>query len=133
MSALLLDTHTWIWSLVASPRLSSKVLNELATAATVYVSPISFFEISQKVRLGKWPDMEEMTAQLPSLLRQQGGLIATLTPEICQKAGGMEWAHRDPFDRLLAATSLTMGVPLASADPVFDQLSINKDWIARVW
>ncbi len=32
----------------------------------------------------------------------------------------MPCAHRDPFDRILAATALHYGVPIISAGPVFD-------------
>ena len=91
------------------------------------VSPISFFEIGQKVRLGKWPQMEPFVDRLPALLETQGGRIAELEAIICLTAGTMAWAHRDPFDRLLAATALRRDVPIISADAVFDGV------IARVW
>jgi PIN domain nuclease of toxin-antitoxin system len=39
----------------------------------------------------------------------------------------MEWAHRDPFDRMLAATALHLAVPLLSADTVFDGI------VTRLW
>lgn len=75
-------------------------------ADNVFVSPISFFEIGQKVRLGKWPEMQPWVDNLPSLLEEQGGSIADLDPFVCLTSGTMQWEHRDPFDRLLAATSL---------------------------
>lgn len=36
---------------------SAAALRAIAAADAVLVSPISFFEIAQKVRLGKWPEM----------------------------------------------------------------------------
>ena len=53
MTAVLLDTHAWTWSLSSDGRLSPAAMAEIAGAELVLVSPISFFEISQKVRLGK--------------------------------------------------------------------------------
>ncbi len=53
MRAVLLDTHAWAWSLAAD---------------TVMVSPISFFEIAQKVRLGQWPQMAPFVDELPARL-----------------------------------------------------------------
>jgi PIN domain nuclease of toxin-antitoxin system len=44
-------------------------------------------------------------------------------------AGSLDWPHRDPFDRLLAATALINGWPLISADPAFDRLT----GLRRVW
>ena len=59
----------------------------LVGADRVLVSPISFFEIAQKVRLGKWPEMELFVETLPTILEEQGGIVAGLDPEICLRAG----------------------------------------------
>ena len=53
MSAVLLDTHAWAWSLTGDERLSARATDAILGAERVMVSPISFFEIAQKVRLGK--------------------------------------------------------------------------------
>ena len=42
-------------------------------------------------------------------------------------AGLLSCEHRDPFDRLIAATALRMNVPLPSADTVFDGV------VTRLW
>ncbi|MBV9509987.1 MAG: type II toxin-antitoxin system VapC family toxin [Caulobacteraceae bacterium] len=127
MSKVLLDTHAWAWSLSADERLSAAALRAIASADAVFVSPITFFEIAQKVRLGKWPEMNAFVAELPELLERQGGLSADLEPAICVAAGTMDWSHRDPFDRLLAATARRYALPLVSADAIFDGV------VARVW
>ena len=93
------------------------------------MSPISFFEIGQKVRLGKWPEMAPFAARLVDVLREQGGVVAPLTPEICLRASLSDWAHRDPFDRLLAATAERIARPLVSGDPVFADLAA----VHRIW
>lgn len=41
----------------------------------------------------------------------------------------MDWDHRNPFDRIIAATGAALGVPLVSADTVFDPLPA----VARIW
>jgi PIN domain nuclease of toxin-antitoxin system len=96
-------------------------------ADSVLVSPITFFEIAQKVRLGKWPEMEPFVSQLPALLDRQGGSVAGFGSTICVAAGMMAWTHRDPFDRLLAATAMHYNLPLVSADVVFDGI------VTRLW
>ena len=133
MAALLLDTHAWAWTLTDSPRLSARAREALETTEAVHVSPVSFFEIAQKVRLGKWPEMEDAVDELPALLSEQGGSVAALTPGTAVTAGTLDWSHRDPFDRLLAATSLESGITLLSADVVFDQLEGRKGWRSRIW
>ncbi len=127
MTALLLDTHAWAWCLSGSARLSKPAWAAIGGADTILVSPISFFEIAQKVRLGKWPEMEPFVARLPALLAEQGGAVADFDPAICVAAGMMDWAHRDPFDRLLAATAMLGKLPLVSADSVFDGV------VTRLW
>ena len=127
MTAILLDTHTWAWSLAGDRRLSQHALAAIGAAEAVLVSPITFFEIAQKVRIGKWPEMEPLLTRLPALLEQQGGSVARLDPPICIAAGTMAWPHRDPFDRLLAATALRHNVSIVSADTVFDGV------VARLW
>lgn len=66
MTAVLLDTHAWVWSLDADDRLSAPARTAIAAADSVFVSPITFFEIAQKVRIGKWPEMERFVADCPN-------------------------------------------------------------------
>lgn len=133
MNAVLLDTHAWAWSLTADARLTARAITVIQQADAVLVSPISLFEIGQKVRLGKWPEMQPHIHGLAELLERQGGRTVALTPDVCLQASTMDWAHRDPFDRLIAATAMANGLPLISADTVFDGLSTDQRWIARLW
>jgi len=133
LSALLLDTHAWAWLMMRSPRLSRRSIEEVGSAREVFVSPISFFEIGQKVRLGKWREMEPFALQLSDLLIAQGGRIATLTDQICLSAATLDWAHRDPFDRIIAATAIFSNLTLLSADTVFDSLDPRVARLGRIW
>jgi hypothetical protein len=45
----------------------------------------------------------------------------------CLIAETMDWAHRDPLDRLLAASALRRHIPIVSADPAFDAI------LPRIW
>ncbi len=128
---VLLDTHAWVWSLSDDARLSGPARRAIAKADAVRVSPISFFEIGQKVRVGKWPEMDPHVAQLPDLLAQQGGLTADLTGRAALMAAGFDWDHRDPFDRIIAATAVTCGCLLLSADRMFDTLEDPE--LRRLW
>ena len=129
MTSILLDTHTWVWSFANDALLSSRARTAIREADTVYVSPISFFEIGQKVRTGQWPEMQGRVAELPAILKEQGGSIATLTPEICLNASTMNWEHRDPFDRLIVSTALALDVALVSKDSAFE----DRDDLTLVW
>jgi PIN domain nuclease of toxin-antitoxin system len=127
MKVVLLDTHAWAWSLTGDSRLSETATLAMTNAEKVLVSPASFFEIGQKVRLGKWPEMDSLVDRLPDILEEQGGSVAALDSRICLAAGTMVWAHRDPFDRLLAASASHYRLPIVSADAIFDGI------IPRIW
>jgi PIN domain nuclease of toxin-antitoxin system len=91
------------------------------------VSAISFFEIALKSRLGEWPEVVAVASTLPASHETQGGRIAPLDADICVSAGSLPWPHRDPFDRLIAATALRRRISLVSADAAFDEV------LQRVW
>lgn len=123
----MLDTHVWAWSLTNDRRITDRARGELIKAQRILVSAVSFFEIAQKVRLGKWPEMAPHIDRLSDLLERQGGVATALEAEDSLLAGMMEWPHRDPFDRLLAASAVRRGIAIVSADPVFDAV------VARLW
>ena len=128
---VLLDTQAWTWMLTNDPKLTGAALEAAEAADSVRLSPISFFEVSQKVRLGKWPEMASFLDRLGDLAAGQGILTAPLSPAIAGLAGRMDWSHRDPFDRIIAATAVLSGATLLSADPIFDTL--EHGGLQRLW
>lgn len=99
----------------------------------MFVSPVSFFEIGNKVRLGKWAETSASLPDLTALLTGRGGRVADLTPEVALLAASLDWPHRDPFDRTIAASAIWLGVRLVSADTAFDGLSAHPGWPGRIW
>lgn len=133
LTHVLLDTHVWAWSLTSDKRLSSRALEVIETADTVSISAISLYEIGQKVRLGKWPEMVPYHFELADLAMLQGSRVLALSAKASLAASILDWQHRDPFDRIIGATALVEGLTLISADVVFDELSQFDNWPGRVW
>lgn len=127
MPAVLLDTNVWSWTLLGNERLTIEAQAANDNASNRYLSPVSLYEISQKARLGKWPEMVSVLPGLREIAETQGLEWARVDAEICLLAGTMAWTHRDPFGRLLAATALVYRVPIISADRVFDGI------VTRIW
>ena len=127
MKAILLDTHIWAWTLDSQWNLSPAAMDAIERAETIFVSPVSFLEIGQRVKAGQWPEMVPYVHQLSALLEGLGGTVAALEPSICVDAAMMDWDHRNPFDRLLAATARYYALPIVSADTVFDGR------VPRIW
>ena len=127
--AVLLDTHTWAWAIDDAPRLSEQAMRSIEAADRVHVAAITLYEICQKVRLGKWPEMVAHVTALQALAAEQDILITPLSAEIATRAGLLDWPHRDPFDRILAATALVTRMDFISADPAFDAVP----GLRRIW
>ena len=127
--AVLLDTHAWAWSLLKDPRLSQSARDVLDGEAEIMVSPISVFEIGQKVRLGKWPEMERFARKLEDYVEWQNAEIVPVSLEIADYAARLNWDHRDPFDRILAATAMMNRWEFLSADKAFETLpNLRRIW-----
>lgn len=133
MSHVLLDTHAWAWSMTADVRLSAAAIAAMEQAETVSISAISLFEIGQKVRLGKWPEMVPFLDRLIDLANEQGGRLIEVSPEASLRAATLIWDHRDPFDRLIAGTAISRGLRLVSTDVAFDALIGVSGWPGRLW
>lgn len=85
----------------------------------VYVSAASCWEIGIKVRAGRWPEADHLVPGIVDHLAQARLLVLPITAPHAEKAALLEIAHKDPFDRLLAAQALTEELTLVSIDPVF--------------
>lgn len=115
---------------MAPERLGGAAKADVLDADVVYVSPISVYEVTRKVRLGKWPDM---APHVDALVTETETLTAPFTRSIAARAGMLGWAHRDPFDRFIAASSIELGCPLISKDVEFDALEGTSGWRGRIW
>ncbi len=124
----LLDTHTLVWFAWDMPELPARVKRCLEDPETsIQVSIASFWEIGIKASLGKW-DLPGDVLALQSLVESQGIEIVPITVAAIHALTHMEHHHKDPFDRLLAATALTSGVSIFSADTVFDRYGVARFW-----
>lgn len=127
--ALLLDTHALLWWLVEPEKLSALAYSAVNDpAASIFVSAATGWELATKVRLGKLPGAEQLLQDLPSLLRHQGFQPLAVQLHHGVHAGGYRQAHRDPFDRLLAAQAELEGLQLVSLDPALASFPCRLLW-----
>lgn len=133
LSAVLIDTHVLAWSLVDPGRIPALARGRLEGEAQVYVPPCSLHEIALKVRKGAWEAMAPHVGRLDALCAVQGFQAAPYTFQMALLAGSLDWAHRDPFDRMIAATAIGLGCPVVSKDVSFDDLAGFPGWRGRIW
>lgn len=126
---LLLDTHTLLWWFTDDERLSPTVRQLIADSGNrVFVSAASAWEIATKQRLGKLPGVPEAAFRYSELVAADGFDHLPITHLHSLRAGGYTVAHRDPFDRMLAAQSDLERLPLATQDPAFEAFPIRTLW-----
>jgi PIN domain nuclease of toxin-antitoxin system len=126
---VLFDSHALVWFALGDSRFPTRLRKALDDPDTEFViSAVCVWEIVFKVRRGKWPEAETFVADLDLTLRRSAHFPLAITIEHARLAGFMVWAHRDPFDRLLAAQSQIEGLPLVTADPVFRRFGTAVMW-----
>ena len=125
----LLDTHAFVWA-VLSPALLGEEARRLIGAPHTkrFVSAASLYEMSLKVGLGKWPEAVAILADLDEIVQEGGYTLLPILPVHAMRAGRLPVQHRDPFDRLLAATALHEDYGLCSADPALDTFGVRRIW-----
>jgi PIN domain nuclease of toxin-antitoxin system len=123
---MLLDTHVFLWWLFDDARLSMRLRDRLADAAEpMFVSSASVWEIATKHRLGKLQQAREVAADVPAWIARAGFSPLPISPQHAQLAGGWAHAHRDPFDRMLAAQAKIEGLPLATDDAALASFGVE--------
>ena len=115
---LLLDTHIWIWSLVAPERLGKRAARALADPENrLFLSPITIWEamllLERKRIVVDGPPADWLAEHLAATPARE----APLTHEVAIGCRSVRLAHLDPADRFLAATTLVQALTLLTADP----------------
>ena len=121
---LLLDTHAFLWALSEPEKLSESAICALQDVHNeLWTSSVSFFEIATKVRLGKLQVHGPLLKQWEWTLSKLGSRLLALQGAHAIRAGALEVAHKDPFDRLLAAQALEEDLQMVSCDAAFAQFA----------
>jgi PIN domain nuclease of toxin-antitoxin system len=124
----LIDTHVFIWFIEGSeqlpPNIRAKVLD---INNDCYISIASLWEIAIKSSLGKLKLNIPFTQIADFLLQTE---IKVLPVEMTHLLvlTGLELIHRDPFDRIIIAQSISEELPLLSIDKQFSKYPIHLIW-----
>lgn len=111
---LLLDTHVCLWWAAGPEALAPDALAAIDDPrGSVAVSAASAWELALKVRAGK------LTVDVNRLfdeLALRGCVILGIGVDDSIRSGALDWVHRDPFDRMLAAQALRTDRVLVTRD-----------------
>ncbi len=125
----LLDTHTFLWFINDDATLSAtaKALIE-DPENIIYLSVVSLWEIAIKVSLRKLEVPSPFTEFVIEQLRENAITLSTIKIEYLGGVATLPFHHRDPFDRLIIAQSLSENWPVIGRDEIFDAYKIERRW-----
>lgn len=117
---IVLDTHVWVWWVSGSTSLSSKarrIIDESVQQSAIYLSSISVWEVAQLTARGRL----QLTMEVADWVAKSEALpfvhFIPVDNTIALKSVQLpDPLHSDPADRIIIATALTLGFPLATRD-----------------
>lgn len=130
IASVLLDTHSFLWALSDSPRLSAAARSVfLDQDRRLLLSTASVWEMAIKSNLGKLTLAKPLGAFLDEQLALNGIEILDVRRAHAERVATLPLHHRDPFDRLLVAQATFERLPLLSADETLDRYEgLDRRW-----
>ena len=126
---LLLDTHVLLWFAAGDAALPRKVRALLESDAhESLVSGASAWEVATKYRLGKLPGAGPFAVDFEGAVASLGVTVLPISARHAQLAGSFPAAHRDPFDRDIAAQAQLERCRLVSGDAALDAFGVSREW-----
>ena len=113
---IILDTHIFLWSLAEPEKISKAKIKEIKSLSnTVYVSSITIAELMIKASLGKLQiDFN------PAVLAEKSGFqLLDFSGDDAVPLKDLPFHHKDPFDRMLIAQSITRKISIMTDDSKF--------------
>jgi PIN domain nuclease of toxin-antitoxin system len=126
---LLLDTHTFLWFIGGSDRLSAaaRTLVEEPTNQP-YLSVASLWEMAIKLSIGKLTLARPFEDLIPEQMQLNGVQLLNIELAHIIPVTNLPFHHRDPFDRLLISQAIVERMPIVSGDPSFDGYEVKRLW-----
>lgn len=117
---IVLDTHVLVWWVSDAASLSARakaLIRASLRRGPLIASTASILEIATAVRRGRLRLSEPVAAWLDYLCSLPELRFEPVSPGIAQRAGSFDDSMPgDPMDRIIAATALSLGLRLVSAD-----------------
>ena len=126
---LLLDTHTFLWSVENSPRLSAGARAAIADAGNEKLLSIaSLWEIAIKVSLGKLTIAGPFDEMVDSLVANRLITMLPILPAHLKIVSTLPHHHGDPFDRVILAQAQHAGLTVVGSDSAFEDYGVARLW-----
>ena len=130
----LLDTHTFIWSVLDTKKLGNKGKEIIFNKKNeICVSTVSFWEISLKTKMKKFSFDKVNINDFPQYARDMDFTIINMgeNESITFHKLPVKENHKDPFDRMLIWQAICNKMTIISKDKLFKQYT--KDNLMLIW
>ena len=119
----LLDTHCLLWAIFSPEKLNKSAREKIKAAENdIFVSVVSFWEISLKYTLRKLELRNSSPEDLPEVTQKMGIEVLPINPHEAASFHKLpRLAHKDPFDRLIIWQAIQRKLTLISSDREFIQ------------
>jgi PIN domain nuclease of toxin-antitoxin system len=115
-----LDTHVWLWFMLAEPALAlseRNVINRTAASGQLKIASISVWEAALLASRGRVALGRPLAQWMTDAASAPGLSIEPLSPQVAVEACSLPEAfHRDPADRLIVATARVADATLMTRD-----------------
>lgn len=121
----LLDTHTLIWFVDGDDKLSEKAKKTIEDPENSnFISVATVWELAIKLSLDKIKFQNGFKKFL-DLLDDNGFEIIPISFDHVLTVSSLEFIHRDPFDRLIVAQSITENFAIITKDEYIKKYNVR--------
>ena len=127
---VLLDTHTLLWWTLDPEKLSKKAsarCSEIIKTGS-FISAITIWEIGIKIKNGALDIGMSIEDYLNKLNEMNCVEIISVDEKIWIESIKLNWAHRDPADRVIVATAILKAIPIVTKDEKISTFYTNTIW-----
>ncbi|CAN5356159.1 type II toxin-antitoxin system VapC family toxin [soil metagenome] len=129
---VLLDTHIWLWWLLDEPNLNEgerEELDLLAAKKWLAISWVTIWETEMLERKGRISLEPDFVSWITLAAKPEVSAILPVDVDVVLTQRKLpESFHADPADRLITATSMLSGYPLATRDR-----RISASGVCEIW
>ena len=119
MNGKLFDTNVLLWFLAGDKRLPSAIRQSIEDPfGKKYMSIASAWEVAIKISLGKL-ELEGGAEAFWRVFTDGGFEGLPVSIEAVKRVQTLPFHHKDPFDRILIATAIELGLEIVTSDGEF--------------
>lgn len=124
----LLDTHTFLWAISGDKRLSRRAQEIFIGPSDLWFSIASIWEIVIKVQIDRLDLPSPAGPYIVKKLAENRVETLPITLDHVLELEKLPSHHRDPFDRIIVAQSLTEQIPLVTSDIQLQKYDVRLLW-----